>query len=174
VPSSLNATSRDRKSDFFLFSKEFSGSPATGYFPTKGWQTNSAQPDLATATAISGAASSYMKLGSLPTAILTFLNVRFGFWIKQPRKPNNSYPRFLYPMREMFGFLMSPTAGTLRTSRSTSCCAGAASSSSASTANPDPTYSFQSLMTLVRHAQIDFGVRIEVNLSDNRPDPKTG
>jgi hypothetical protein len=29
-------------------------------------------------------------------------------------------------------------------------------------------------MTLVRHAQIDFGARIEVNLSDIRPDPTTG
>src|SRR6516164_1421169 len=38
----------------------------------------------------------------------------------------------------------------------------------------DPTYTFQGLMTLVRHAQIDFGARIEVNLSDIRPDPKTG
>ena len=38
----------------------------------------------------------------------------------------------------------------------------------------DPAYTFQGLMTLVRHAQIDFGARIEVNLSDIRPDPKTG
>jgi hypothetical protein len=38
----------------------------------------------------------------------------------------------------------------------------------------DPTYTFQGLMTVVRHAQIDFGARIEVNLSDIRPDPKTG
>ena len=42
--------------------------------------------DFATAMAVSGAAaSSYMGLGSMPTltALLTFLNVRLGFWIRQ-------------------------------------------------------------------------------------------
>jgi hypothetical protein len=29
-------------------------------------------------------------------------------------------------------------------------------------------------MTLIRHAQIDFGVRIEAGLNDLRPDPATG
>ncbi len=38
----------------------------------------------------------------------------------------------------------------------------------------DPTFTFQGLMTLVRHAQIDFGVHITPKLDDIRPDPKTG
>jgi hypothetical protein len=38
----------------------------------------------------------------------------------------------------------------------------------------DPTYTFEGLMTVVRHAQIDFGTRIDVNLSDIRPNPTTG
>jgi hypothetical protein len=183
VPSSQNAALRERKSDFFLFSKEFSGSPATGYFPTKDWQTNSAQPDLATAMAISGAESSYMKLGLLPTAILTFLNVRFGFWIKQPnQKRNNSYPGFLCLMREIFGFSMSEKNAWLNLSDGGHIdnlaiyellrrrCKLIISVDG----EADPTYNFQGLMTLVRRAQIDFGARIAVDLSDIRPDPKTG
>src|SRR4051812_17308892 len=50
-------------------------------------KTNGADADLATAMAVSGAAaSSYMGLGSIPslTALLTFLNVRLGFWILRP------------------------------------------------------------------------------------------
>ena len=38
----------------------------------------------------------------------------------------------------------------------------------------DPTFTFQGLMTLVRHAQIDFGIRIAPGLDEIRPDPKTG
>jgi hypothetical protein len=38
----------------------------------------------------------------------------------------------------------------------------------------DPDFTFQGLMTLVRHAQIDFGARIEPQLSNLRPDPETG
>ena len=37
----------------------------------------------------------------------------------------------------------------------------------------DPEFTFQGLMTLVRHAQIDFGIRIEGSLNDLRPDPNT-
>ena len=186
VPSSLNIALRERKSDFFLFSKEFSGSPATGYFPTKQWQANSDQPDLATAMAISGAAaSSYMGLGSMPTlaALLTFLNVRLGFWIHNQRKPGTKgYPGFGCLMREMFGVWMTEDEPWLNLSDGGHIenlaiyellrrrCKLIISVDGES----DPTYTFQGLMTLVRHAQIDFGARIEVNLSDIRPDPKTG
>src|SRR5262249_40184676 len=84
VQSTDNAALRDRKRDFFLSSKHGGGSPATRYYPTASWETNNSPPALATAMAISGAAaSSYMGLGSMPTltALLTFLNVRLGFWI---------------------------------------------------------------------------------------------
>jgi hypothetical protein len=37
----------------------------------------------------------------------------------------------------------------------------------------DPEFTFQGLMTLVRHAQIDFGVRIDPRLDELRPGPKT-
>ena len=90
VPSSTAEVLRERKSDFFLFSKSYCGSPATRYLPTKNWKVNGKPPDLATAMAISGAAaSSYMGLGSMPTltALLTLLNVRLGFWIFCIRSP---------------------------------------------------------------------------------------
>jgi hypothetical protein len=186
VPSSGNVALRERKSDFFLFSKSYCGSPATGYFPTTDWKANDAVPDLATAMAISGAAaSSYMGLGSMPTltALLTFLNVRLGFWIRNQKRPDaKGYPAFACLMREMFGLKMSEREPWLNLSDGGHIenlaiyellrrrCKLIISVDGES----DPAYTFQGLMTLVRHAQIDFGARIEVNLSDIRPDPTTG
>ena len=37
----------------------------------------------------------------------------------------------------------------------------------------DPEFTFTGLMTLARHAQIDFGIRIEASLNQLKPDPKT-
>jgi hypothetical protein len=84
LPSSESVVLRERKSDFFLFSKHWCGAPPVGYHKTDQWRANDAPVDLATAMAVSGAAaSSYMGLGSMPTltALLTFLNVRLGYWI---------------------------------------------------------------------------------------------
>jgi hypothetical protein len=185
VPSSTHAALRDRKSDFFLFSKHWCGSPATGYYPTGDWKTNRSPPDLATAMAISGAAaSSHMGLGSMPTltALLTFLNMRLGFWILRPdRNTWLKAPGFFCLVREMIGIWMSENQAWLNLSdgghienmaiyellrrrcKYIVCVDGEA----------DPECAFQGLMTLVRHAQIDFGIRIDSRLNDIRPDPKT-
>jgi hypothetical protein len=186
VPGSLDASLKDRGCDFFLFSKQWTGSVATGYHPTGSWRANTQPVDLATAMAVSGAAfSSYMGLIAMPTltALLTLLNVRLGFWIKRPGAkgwPNE--PGFLCLLREMLGVGLTEKAKWLNLSdgghienlavyellrrrcKFIICVDGEA----------DPTFTFQGLMTLVRHAQIDFGVRIEAKLDDIRPDPKTG
>jgi hypothetical protein len=186
VPSSTSDALRDRKCDFFLFSKNFCGSPATDYYPTSRWKTNDAPPDLATAMAVSGAAaSSYMGLESMPTltALLTFLNVRLGFWILHPKRPGSRrYPGFQCLIREMTGIAMSEDQAWLNLSDGGHIenlgiyellrrrCKLIISVDG----EADPDYTFQGLMTLVRHAQIDFGIRIEAELSDIRPDSATG
>lgn len=186
VPNSGKAALRERKSDFFLFAREYCGAPAIGYLKTADWKTDSGGLDLATAMAISGAAaSSWMGLGTMPTltALLTFLNVRLGYWIKNPNRPSSDkYPGFLCLMREMFGFSMSEQEAWLNLSDGGHIenlgiyellrrrCKLIISVDG----EADPAYTFQGLMRLVRHAQIDFGACIEVNLGDIRPDPKTG
>jgi len=187
LPSSTAPALRDRKCDFFLFSKHWCGSPIVGYHATKDWKTNGHPPDLATAMAISGAAvSSYMGLGSMPTltSLLTFLNVRLGFWIRNPAIAFGhgfQNPGFLCLLREMFGLQMAQDKAWLNLSdgghienmgvyellrrrcKYIICVDGEA----------DPGFTFGGLMTLVRHAQIDFGIRIESNLSELKPDPET-
>lgn len=186
VPASTRAALKDRGCDFFLFSKHWMGSVAAGYHPTRDWKANGTDIDLATAMAVSGAAfSSYMGLGSKPalTSLLTFLNVRLGFWIRKPASRGVfRVPGFACLLREMTGFGMKESAAWLNLSdgghienlavyellrrrcKFIICVDGEA----------DPDFTFHGLMTLVRHAQIDFGIRIEARLDDIRPDPATG
>jgi len=124
-----------------------------------------------------------MGLGSMPslTALLTFLNVRLGFWIRNPEKPGSQNPGFLCLVREMVGIQMSEDEPWLNLSdgghienmavyellrrrcKYMICVDG----------ESDPEFTFQGLMTLARHAQIDFGIRIESSLNELKPDPKT-
>ncbi len=181
LPSSEHAALRQRKSDFFVFSKHWCGSPATGYIATKEWRTNNHPADLATAMAISGGAvSSHMGLRSMSTltALLTFLNLRLGFWIHNPPKPTRlKAPGFLCLLREMTGIAMSEKQAWLNLSdgghlenmgiyellrrrcKYIICVDGEA----------DPETTFVGFMTLVRHAQIDFGILIDAKLNELRP-----
>lgn len=81
------ANRRGRNADFFLFSPHYTGSEATGYVQTKLYEAKPSDLDLGTALAISGAAfSSNMGAKSVrvlaPT--LALLNVRLGYWLKNP------------------------------------------------------------------------------------------
>jgi hypothetical protein len=134
---------------------------------------------------VSGAAvSSYMGLRSKPTltALLTFLNIRLGFWIRHPDRPGWQTPGFLCLVREMFGIQLSEDKAWLNLSdgghienmavyellrrrcKYMICVDGEA----------DPQFTFRGLMTLARHAQIDFGIRIESSLGELKPDAETG
>ncbi len=187
LPSSDSIKLSERKSDFFLFSKFWAGSPVVGYRPTETWRMNGKVPDLASAIAISGAAfSSHMGLGSIPPlrALLTFLNVRLGYWIPKPgdRPLRFKHPGFSCLLREMTALRMSEKQRWLNLSdgghienlatyellrrrcKFILCVDGEA----------DPDLTFHGFMTLIRHAQIDLGVRIDADLDDLRGDPATG
>lgn len=189
LPGSQKPGLADRGCDFFLMSRHWMGSPVVGYDRTTKWKMDQEEPDLATAMAISGAAfSSNMGLGSIAPlrALLAFLNVRLGYWIHNPRHKArtwlDAYPRFLCLLYEMTGarlhegrpWLNLSDGGHIenlgvyellrRRCKFVLCVDGEA----------DPQHTFQGLMTMVRHAQIDLGVRIEPDLRELRPDPKTG
>lgn len=186
LPSSSHPTLRDRRCDFFLFSKHWTGAPSCGYQATSAWRMGNEPVDLASAMAISGAAvSPYMGLGSMPTltALLTFLNIRLSYWINKPQKSvTTGRPGFVCLLREMMAINMSENQPWLNLSdgghienmavyellrrrcKFIVCVDGEA----------DPGFCFEGLMTLVRHAQIDFGIRIEPDLDEMRANPATG
>jgi hypothetical protein len=183
IPSSTHEALRERKSDFFLFSKYWCGAPSVGYQKTENWKANNKDADLATAMAVSGAAaSSYMGLGSMPTltALLTFLNVRLGFWIKRPEANDAAgTPGFMCLLREMTGIAMSEKHRWLNLSDGGHIenmgiyellrrrCKFIISVDG----EADPESTFHGHLTLVRHALIDFGITIDPKLNELRPDP---
>lgn len=184
LPSSINRKLRDRRGDFFIFSKYWSGSAAIGYHKTEEWLP---KVELGTVMAISGAAASpQMGAKSKPTlaALLTLLNVRLGYWIlndKKSKKQHHSSPGFLCLLREMSGFCMSENSKWLHLSdgghienmgiyellrrrcKFIVCVDG----------ESDPESTFEGKLTLVRHAQIDFGIRLEPKFDEIRLNPES-
>ena len=87
VEESKTANRRGRNADFFLFSPLFVGSKSTGYVATADVEQVAFGFDLATAMAVSGAAvSSSMGAQSIKplTATLALLNIRLGYWLRNP------------------------------------------------------------------------------------------
>src|SRR5262245_7249169 len=182
LPSSTSVALRERRSDFFLFSKHFCGAPSLGYAATTRWKAGHNDCDLATAMAVSGAAaSSYMGLGSIASlsALMTFLNVRLGYWIRRPGMEGIfSAPGFLCLIREMLGIAMSENqawvnlsdGGHIENMAIYELLRRRCKFIISVDGEADPRSTFQGHLTLVRHAQIDFGIRIEPDLTDLRPD----
>jgi hypothetical protein len=88
VPASDNPKMQGRLTDFFLFSRDFCGSPLTGYQSTTTWEDLNPGLDLGTAMAISGAAAApQMGLGTIKNLSfwMALFNIRLGYWIKKPK-----------------------------------------------------------------------------------------
>ncbi len=89
VEASRVANRRGRNADFFIFSPKFIGSKSTGYVRTTDVEEVATGLTLATAMAASGAAvSSNMGAETIKplTATLALLNVRLGYWLRNPAK----------------------------------------------------------------------------------------
>jgi len=87
VEASRTVNRRGRNADFFIFSPKFVGSKSTGYVLTDDMEKIAGGLDLATAMAVSGAAvSSNMGAQSIKplTASMALLNVRLGYWMRNP------------------------------------------------------------------------------------------
>ncbi|MDQ7251279.1 hypothetical protein [Dongia sedimenti] len=193
LPSSSNPRLRDRLADFFLFSKHWCGSPLTGYVATGQWRNGKVPLDLATAMAVSGAAvSSRMGMAASRSlsGLLTLLNVRLGFWVRRPAGTANApatdalggRPGFACLLREMTGIAMDERCAWLNLSDGGHIenmgiyellrrrCKFIVSVDG----EADPACTFYGLMTLIRHAQIDFGIHMAPDLGEIRPDAATG
>lgn len=182
------ANRRGRNADFFLFSKYWIGSEATGYAPVEDYEPHARDVDLATAMAISGAAaSSNMGANSIRplTPTLAILNVRLGYWLKNPafwaptgaigidgRKANGWIPK-----HRSTWFLWSEISGRLYENAESVYLTDGGHIENlgiyellrrrcrfiiAVDAEADSTMHFPSFITLQRYARIDLGVRIDL------------
>jgi hypothetical protein len=87
LPGSRFANRRGRNADFFIFSKRYVGSEATGYVDTRLAEDATNGLNVGTAMAISGAAAApNMGMASMRplSATIALLNVRLGRWIRHP------------------------------------------------------------------------------------------
>ena len=172
-----------RHGDFFIFSKNYIGGEITGYCKTEDMEASSRHVNLATAMAISGAAAA-PNAGKVTVKPLIFimamLNIRLNYWLLNPAKVNgddrklhNSWfgrvgPAYLF--RELLGkpdakhnFVNLSDGGHIenlgvyellrRQCRLIICGDGEA----------DKGLAFQGLAELCRMAQIDLGIKIEVD-----------
>lgn len=180
-----------RRSDFFVFSKRFVGSYATGYCDTATMEAADPMLNLGTAMAISGASaapnSGTTTVRSL-TFILTLLNVRLGYWLPNPwyvqatsrvrRLRLRQRPGPNYLLREGLGLLNAQTSfvnisdgGHIENLGIYELLRRRCKVIIAIDAEVDPALSCPSLATLTRYARTDLGLEIRIDSTPFRLDP---
>ncbi|WFU41934.1 cell division protein [Bradyrhizobium sp. CB82] len=177
------ANRRGRNADFFVFAPLCVGSEATGYAPTLKFESGDRGLDLATALAISGAAaSSNMGSDSIRalTPTLALLNVRLGFWLRNPRYAENNgevrrRPSPFYLWSEISGRLYENSDAVYLTDGGHIENLGVYELLRrrcrviiAVDAEADAPMNFSSLVTLQRYARIDLGIIIDLPWSPIR------
>ena len=188
LAASRDLTRKDRKSGYFVFSHFFCGSIHTRFRETPRYCEGDVK--VARAVTISGAAaSSGIGAGTFfAQAFATVLfNLRLGYWMEHPNKGDRRFWRNLHfwpcwLWREMTmdtherGTLVNLSDGghtgdnvgiyplLQRQCRLIIAC----------DAEADPNLGFGSFTEALRHAYIDLGIDIDIDLTMVRPDPETG
>jgi hypothetical protein len=174
------ANRRGRNADFFLFSREFVGSYATGYAKTEILEKTEKSLDLATAIAISGAAVS-SNMGGVSIRplrpMLTLLNIRLGYWLKNPRYARPDGQPREPPTHRLRSYLWSEITGRLYEDSDVVYVTDGGHVEKLGVyellrrrcrlivvvdAEADAEMRFPSFMRLQRYARIDLGVRIDL------------
>jgi hypothetical protein len=179
VPASKNIGMQGRLTDFFLFTKDYSGSPLLGYHKTSEWEKRDSRLDLGTAMAISGAAAApQMGTGTIKrfSFWLALLNVRLGYWVRRPRiRAFPGPPGILHLLMEMTGRMNETGAwinltdgGHIENLGLYELLRRRCRYIVAIDGEEDAGMTFHGLTTLQRLAAIDLGVRIEADLDDLR------
>jgi hypothetical protein len=180
VQSSKYVNRRGRNADFFLFSRNFIGSMATDYVATSDMEEVMRSLTLGAAMAASGAAAS-SNMGSQTvkplTATLALLNIRLGFWLRNPRKVIrrgrwNQWANFYFAL-EMLGLLNErrhsvyvTDGGHIENLGIYELLRRRCKVIIAVDAEADPQIAFGSFNVMERYALIDLGVRIDLPWQD--------
>lgn len=186
---SENTKREGRGSDNFIFSPLYSGADSTGYVKTDQYVGNTM--DLATAVAISGAAvnpNSMVTRSRAVSFLMTLLNLRLGYWIRNPKYPASlkgffSRPWwYIYMLREMLG------RGLNEKNKHVHLADGGHFENLAlyelirrrcryiiiSDAGADPKFDFSDLAKVIEMARVDFGAKVTLSTDDLVPSPETG
>ena len=187
LPGSNDPNLRGRNADFFTISKYFAGSEHTGYCRTEDIETIDPHFTLGSAMAISAAAAA-PNMGAMTMKqfvfIMTLLNVRLGYWTPNPRKINSAGklsrwrwpgvgPRYL--VKEAFGNLNARKSyvnlsdgGHIENLAMYQLLKRHCKLIIAVDAEADEDFVFNGLVTLIRFADIDMGITIDIDLNQIR------
>jgi hypothetical protein len=185
LTTSTDESLRGRNGDVFIFSKRFVGSEHTGWSPTPLMEHGDPNLDIGTAMAISAAAAS-PNMGSYTSRavsfLLTLLGARMGYWLPNPQRVGERRrlpPGSIYLLREALG-LLDATGSYVNVSDGGHFenlgvyellrrrCAVIV----VADGEEDGALGFGALATLARFAMIDFGIGIDIDLSEMRRDEK--
>ncbi len=178
---------RGRESDFFIFTKRFTGSDRTGYTETVNMESVDKHLDLATSVAISGAAAA-PNMGITTNRglvfIMTLLNIRLGYWLPNPAVVNSdSWFKRLRLLSAQSSLILKEALGRLNAKGSHVNISDGGHLENlgiypllkrqckfiiAVDGEADPHMSFNGLVTLMRFARIDMGVELVINLEKLR------
>jgi MFS family permease len=181
-PASKSGAFRNQRgTDFFLFSSRFSGSSSTGYFRTKRWEAQDPHLDLATAMAISGAAASPVTgVVNLPVrqSLLALLNIRLDYWLPNLRLRGSRWRRLMrlpnpwYLLRqgvrlmdEKTMFINLSDGGHIENLGLYELLRRRCRYIVVIDGECDPTVSCGSLIQASRFAELDFGIKVELDLT---------
>lgn len=186
---------RGRSADFFILSKHFCGSNRVGYIETEQMEKVDPHLNLGTAMAISGAAAA-PNMGTTTIGPLVFimalLNIRLGYWLPNPQKlqlqkiqktllDKISFNRWnplsgvgsLYLIYELFGYINAKRSyinisdgGHLENMGAYELLRRRCRYIIIGDGEADSDHSFHGLATFIRYAQIDMGIKIDINLDD--------
>ena len=172
IQGSAEANQRGRNADFFFFGQRYSGSLLSSFQKTEEFEALDKALTLGTAMAISGAAvSSNMGSASIgPMApTLALLNLRLGYWLKNPGGVGSVSANLLYLLREMFSLLKPrgrwlylTDGGHIDNTGLYVLLQRRCSHIIIVDAEADPGMTFSSFVKVQRYARIDLGVRINL------------
>lgn len=177
---------RGRESDFFIFSKHFTGSRITGYAETTTVEQVDSHLNLGTAMAISGAAAA-PNMGRTTNRslifIMTLLNIRLGYWLPNPAKVEagswykrlrlgGARPALIW--REAMGKIDANTShvnvsdgGHIENLAIYELLRRRCKFIVAVDGECDPDITFNGLVTIMRFARIDMGVEIDFSVASS-------
>ena len=179
---------RGRRSDFFVFGPQYSGSNRLGYCPTKRLERADKSANLGTALAVSAAAlapNMGEKTKPLLTFLLAMLNLRVGYWLPSPTAATAKEHSWLkgvgpfYFLAEMLGLGSSASrhshvnlsdGGHIENLGIFELLRRRCKYIIAIDAEVDRDMTFNGLATLIRLARTDMGVDIDIDVEDLRKD----
>ncbi len=181
-----------RNRESFIFSKFWCGSPRTEYIPTDVYERDDKHLDLGTAMAISGAAANIgMGQSNIPgfRLLMALLNIRLGYWVPNPKHHYLSkysvkkcgIPGGKMAMNEWFGrynlddsFINLSDGGHFDNIGVYELLRRRCKYIIVGDAEADKNMKFQAMAYIIRLARIDFGINIDIDLSDMNLDKDTG